>query len=218
MLRLYDACRRRTAPLAPGLRQRGRTMKRVCVFCGSRHGTRPAYTHAAEAMGRELAVRGLGLVYGGGHVGLMGVVADAALAAGAEATGVIPHALAAREVDHPGLTALHTVNTMHERKALMADLSDAFVALPGGIGTLEEIMEVWTWAYLGIHRKPVGLLNVEGYFDPLLAWVERATADGFLRDIHRDLLVTADEPGALLDALAVHDPPRVLAWLDRSGR
>jgi len=193
-------------------------MKRVCVFCGSRHGTRPAYAHAAEAMGRELATRGLGLVYGGGHVGLMGVVADAALAAGAEAVGVIPHALAAREVGHPGLTELHVVDTMHERKALMADLSDAFVALPGGIGTLEEIMEVWTWGYLGIHRKPVGLLNVEGYFDPLLAWVERATADGFLRDVHRDLLVTADEPGALLDALATHDPPRVLDWLDRSGR
>lgn len=193
-------------------------MKRVCVFCGSRHGERPAYTHAAEAMGRELGGRGLGLVYGGGHVGLMGVVADAALAAGAEAVGVIPHALAAREVGHPSLTKLHTVDTMHERKALMADLSDAFIALPGGIGTLEELMEVWTWSYLGIHRKPVGLLNVEGYFGPLLAWVERATADGFLRDVHRDLLVVEEEPGALLDALAAHDPPRVLSWLDRSGR
>src|SRR5690606_23868839 len=137
--------------------------------------------------GQALAGRGFGVVFGGGSVGMMGLVADAVLEAGAEAIGVIPHGLAAREVGHPGLTELHKVDTMHERKALMADLSDGFVALPGGLGTLEELMEVWTWAQLGIHRRPVGLLNVDGYYDGLLTFVDHAVAEGFVREGHRAL-------------------------------
>lgn len=187
-------------------------LRRVCVFCGSRVGARPAYAEAARALGELLARREVGLVYGGGRVGLMGVVADAVLAAGGEATGVIPHGLLAREVGHEGLTRLHVVSSMHERKALMADLAGAFVALPGGIGTLEELTEAWTWGYLGIHRKPVGLLNVEGYFDPLLAWVDRAIADGFLQETHRSLLLTAADPEALLDLLAAYAPPELPRW------
>jgi hypothetical protein len=145
---------------------------------------------------------------------MMGTVADAVLEAGGEVIGVIPHALAAREVDHPGLTALHKVDTMHERKALMAELSDGFIALPGGLGTLEELMEVWTWVQLGIYRSPVGMLNVAGYFDGLLSFVDHAVAEGFVRPVHRDLLVVADTPLALLDALEAWQPPDVPHWLD----
>jgi uncharacterized protein (TIGR00730 family) len=152
-------------------------MRRVCVYCGSRAGTREAYANAARELGTLLGERGIGVVYGGGQVGLMGILADAALAAGGEVIGVIPHALAAREVDHPGVTILHKVETMHERKAMMADLADAFITMPGGIGTLEELTEIWSWAYLGIHHKPVGLLNVAGYYDPLLAFMDGALED-----------------------------------------
>jgi uncharacterized protein (TIGR00730 family) len=189
-------------------------LRTICVFCGSSAGVRRAYTGAAEGVGRLLAERGIGVVFGGGSVGLMGAVADAALAAGGEVVGVIPHALAAREVDHTGLTALHKVDTMHERKALMADLADGFVALPGGLGTLEELMEAWTWVQLGIHRAPIGLLNVAGYFDGLLAFVDHAVAEGFVRPTHRDALVVAETPGTLLDALAAWQPPDVPRWLD----
>ena len=190
------------------------TLKNLCVYCGSSIGVRPDYAAAAEATGRLLAERGIGVVFGGGSIGMMGAVADAALAEGGEVIGVIPHALAAREVDHVGLTALHKVDTMHERKALMAELSDGFVALPGGLGTLEELMEVWTWVQLGIHRSPVGLLNVAGYFDGLLGFVDHAVAEGFVRPAHRDLLVVADTPLALLDALTAWQPPDVPHWLD----
>jgi uncharacterized protein (TIGR00730 family) len=189
-------------------------LKNICVYCGSSTGVRPDYAEAARAFGRLLTERGIGVVFGGGSVGMMGTVADAALEMGGEVIGVIPHALAAREVDHPGLTALHKVDTMHERKALMAELSDGFVALPGGLGTLEELMEVWTWVQLGIHRAPVGLLNVAGYFDGLLAFVDHAVAEGFVRPMHRDLLVVADTPLALLDAVAAWQPPDVPRWLN----
>lgn len=192
------------------------SIQRLCVYCGSSAGTRPAYAEAATAFGRLLAERGIGVVFGGGSIGMMGLVADAALAAGGEVVGVIPHGLAAREVDHTGLTALHKVGTMHERKALMADLSDGFVALPGGLGTLEELMEVWTWAQLGIHRKPVGLLNVAGYFDSLLAFVDHAVAEGFVHEAYRAMLLVRDRSDTLLDALSAYAPPNTPRWLDSS--
>jgi uncharacterized protein (TIGR00730 family) len=180
---------------------------RICIFCGSAAGARPGYRAAAEAMGRTIAGRGVGLVYGGGHVGLMGAAADGALAAGGEVIGVIPRTLMDRELGHRGVTSLRVVETMHDRKALMADLSDAFVALPGGIGTLEELFEAWTWAGLGIHRKPVALLDVEGYWTPLMAMIDRMVAEGFLPAHLRSSLLSETDPGALLDALAAHRPP-----------
>lgn len=174
---------------------------RICVFCGSRAGARPAYTAAAHQMGTLLAARGIGLVTGGGKVGLMGVVADAALASGGEAIGVIPRTLMDREVGHEGMTELHVVETMHQRKAAMATLSDAFIAMPGGIGTMEELFEVWTWSVLGIHSKPVGLLNVDGYYDHLIAFLDGAVSEGFFHSAHRARLVSATTPEALLTAL-----------------
>jgi uncharacterized protein (TIGR00730 family) len=189
-------------------------MKRICVFCGSSPGRNPVHLEAAARMGRALAARGLGLVYGGGGVGLMGAVADAALAAGGEVVGVIPRALQLRELAHARLTALHVVGSMHERKARMAELSDGFVALPGGMGTLEELAEILTWAQLGLHARPVGLLNVEGYFGPLIAFFDRAVVEGFLRPEHRRLLVVGEDPGALLDRFAAWQPPPVERWID----
>jgi uncharacterized protein (TIGR00730 family) len=191
-------------------------MRRVCVFAGSSAGARIEYGAAAVSLGRALAARGMGLVYGGARVGLMGILADAALQAAGEAIGVIPHALVAREVAHAGLTTLHVVETMHERKALMVDLADAFVALPGGWGTLDELFEILTWAQLGLHRKPCGLLNVQGYFDPLLAFVDHSIEEGFVRRESRRLLVVAGDPEALLDLLAAQTPPAVEKWIDRA--
>ncbi len=162
-------------------------MSRVCVFCGSKTGKRPLYAEVAGRLGRRLAGRGHDLVYGGGATGLMGVVADSILEAGGQAIGVIPRSMATREVAHPGLTRMHVVGTMHERKALMAELSDAFIALPGGFGTFEELLEMITWAQLGIHRKPVGLLNAGGYFDPLVEMFDRAVREGFVRPKYRSL-------------------------------
>ena len=188
------------------------------MFCGSNAGVRPAYLEAARATGRALARRGVGLVYGGGRVGLMGAVADAVLRAGGEATGVIPEALLAREVGHLSLTELRVVSSMHERKAMMADLSDAFVALPGGYGTFEEFCEVLTWSQLGIHRKPCGLLNVEGYYDGLLALFDHAVTEGFVRPPHRSLVVEAADPEEILDLLARYSPPEVEKWIDRDER
>lgn len=193
-------------------------MKRVCVFCGSSPGSRPVYGETAARLGRLLAGRGLGLVYGGGSVGLMGIAADAALAAGGEVIGVIPHALVVREVGHTGLSDLRVVDTMHERKALMAELSDGFLALPGGIGTLEEWFEVWTWGQLGLHGKPFGLLNVAGYYDPLLAMLDQMVGERFLRDTHRAMVLVDDDPERLLDRLAAYTPPRVEKWIDRKDR
>jgi uncharacterized protein (TIGR00730 family) len=192
-------------------------MRRICVYCGSSPGRRPAYAAAARAMGTALARRGLGLVYGGGNVGLMGLVADAALAAGGEVIGVIPEQLADLELAHQGLTELFVVPTMHERKALMARLADAFVALPGGYGTFEELLEALTWTQLGLHVKPCGVLDVEAYYGPLLAQLERATADGFLRTDHASILLADTDPDTLLERLAAARLPDVPKWLDRSG-
>lgn len=194
------------------------TLRRLCVFCGSSFGTSPAYSEAARQVGESLARRGVGLVYGGGNVGLMGVVADAALAAGGEVIGVIPHSLVAREVGHQGLTDLRVVDTMHERKALMADLSDAFLALPGGIGTLDEWFEIWTWAQLGLHGKPCGLLNVEGYYDPLLAFIDQMVSQGFLRDTHRNMILVDTTLEPLLDRMERYTPPVVEKWIGRRDR
>jgi uncharacterized protein (TIGR00730 family) len=183
------------------------------VFCGSATGADPVFADAARGLGRELARRGSALVFGGGSVGLMGVIADEALAAGAEVIGVIPHALVAREVAHAGLTDQRVVPTMHARKAQMAELADAFVALPGGFGTLEELFEVLTWAQLGIHAHPIGLLNTAGYYDALLSFVDRAVAEGFARPACREFLVVGAEPGELLDRLEMHRLPPVPAWI-----
>jgi uncharacterized protein (TIGR00730 family) len=193
-------------------------MKRICVFCGSNPGADPAYTEAAGDLGRLIAGRGLGLVYGGGHVGLMGVLADAALAAGGRVTGVIPEALAAKELAHRGLTDLMVVGSMHERKALMSELSDAFIALPGGIGTLEEWFEVWTWSQLGFQPKPCGMLNVAGYYDHLLAFLDHMTTERFLSPPHRSMALVEDRADRLLDRLASYQPPRAEKWIDRAER
>ncbi len=193
-------------------------MRRVCVFCGSAGGRRPDFHEAARRVGRELAARRIGLVFGGGHVGLMGILADAVLEAGGEAVGVIPQALVERELAHGGLTRTHVVATMHERKALMADLADGFLALPGGFGTLDELFEILTWAQLGLHAKPVGLLNTAGYFDPLLAWLGRAVAEGFLSAEHRGLLVEADAPEEVLSRLLAYRPPDHRQWINAEDR
>jgi hypothetical protein len=181
-------------------------MRRLCVFCGSSVGNQPIYVEMARELGAGMVRRGLELVFGGGHIGLMGVLADAVLEAGGEVTGVIPQELVTRELAHPRLTRLHIVQTMHQRKALMADLSDGFAALPGGFGTADEMFEILTWAQLGIHTKPVGLLNVAGFFTPLLDWLDRGVQDGFLRPAHRRLLQEADAPDQLLDLLLHHRP------------
>ncbi|HEX4964543.1 MAG TPA: TIGR00730 family Rossman fold protein [Thermoanaerobaculia bacterium] len=193
-------------------------MDRICVFCGSNPGADPRYAEAAAGFGRALAGRGLTLVYGGGRVGLMGVVADATLAAGGRAIGVIPRSLATRELAHEGLTELKVVGSMHERKAAMAGLAGAFVALPGGIGTLEEWFEVWTWGQLGIHSKPCGLLNVAGYYDPLLSFLDHAVAQHFLRAEHRAMALVDERAESLLDRLATWQPPRVAKWLSPEAR
>jgi uncharacterized protein (TIGR00730 family) len=193
-------------------------MRRICVFCGSSPGSRPEYGAAAEEMGAELARRNIGLVYGGGNVGLMGIIADAALKAGGEAQGVIPEHLMAREVGHRVLTKLHVVRSMHERKALMADLSDAFVALPGGFGTLEEFCEVVTWTQLGLHAKPCGVLNVLGYYSPLLAMFDHAVEERFLKPENRALVIARESPADLLQALEEWSPVQVEKWLSRETR
>lgn len=193
-------------------------MKRICVFCGSSSGSRPEYRAAAEELGAELVRRSIGLVYGGGNVGLMGVIADAVLDAGGEVVGVIPENLVTKEVGHKGLTKLHVVRSMHERKALMADLSDAFIALPGGFGTLEEFCEIVTWSQLGLHTKPCGILNVQGYYSPLLAMFDHAVKERFLKLENRALVLAQDSVSELLRALEDWHPLRVEKWLDRETR
>ncbi|HEX5614092.1 MAG TPA: TIGR00730 family Rossman fold protein [Acidimicrobiia bacterium] len=192
-------------------------MRRVCVFCGSSPGDDPRFVAVARELGRELATRGIGLVFGGGSVGLMGVVADAALAAGGEVVGVIPEALDRREVAHRGLPDLRVVGSMHERKALMAELSDAFVLLPGGFGSLDEFVEALTWNQLGIHAKPCGIVNVGGYYALLLAWIDAAVERRFVRAEHRDALVVADDPGRVLDGLAATTITYAAKWIDRDA-
>jgi hypothetical protein len=188
-------------------------MDRICVYCGSSTGSRDAYAEEAAHFGRTLAGRDLGLVYGGGDVGLMGVVADAALDAGGDVWGVIPDALAEHEMAHERVTHLEVVDSMHTRKQRMAELADGFVALPGGFGTLEELMEILTWAQLGFHRNPVGVLNVAGYFDPLVDFFDHQTAEGFVSESHRDMVVVADDADDLLDRFEAYEPPAVKEFL-----
>ncbi len=188
-------------------------MRTVCVFCGSSPGSHPVFADAARRMGETLAARGLTLVYGGGRVGLMGEIARAALAAGGHVIGVIPQALLRKELVYEDLTELHVVESMHARKALMAERADAFVAMPGGYGTFEEFCEVLTWGQLGFHHKAVALLNVAGYFDGLLALFDRAVAEQFVRPAHRALVLAEDDPGRLLDRLDAYRPPTVEAWI-----
>jgi uncharacterized protein (TIGR00730 family) len=194
-----------------------RQLRTVCVYAGSSAGNRPAYADAAAHLGRLLAQRGMSVVYGGGDVGLMGVLADAAMSAGSHVTGIIPRALLEREVGHGALTELRVVESMHERKMAMAELSDAFIALPGGIGTLEELIEVLTWTQLGVHDKPCGLLDVDGYYAPLAAFLDHAVTEGFLVRDHRAMLLTATEPESLLDGFARWEPPPVERWIDRES-
>jgi uncharacterized protein (TIGR00730 family) len=191
---------------------------RLCIFCGSSPGARPDYAAATEELAQLLARRGIGVVYGGASVGLMGLLADSALAAGGEVVGVIPAALEAKELAHTGLTDLHVVGSMHERKALMAELSDGFIALPGGSGTLEELFEVFTWSQLGLHRKACALLNVAGYYDGLEAFLDHAVRERFLRAEHRAMLLCEDTPPAVLDALERFEPAVVDKWLDRAAQ
>jgi uncharacterized protein (TIGR00730 family) len=186
----------------------------VCVFCGSNGGADPAYLAAAEAVGGGLAQRGIRIVYGGGRVGLMGALADAASAAGGEVVGVMPQALVDREIGHSGIDDLRIVDTMHQRKALMVELADAFIALPGGIGTLEELFEVYTWAQLGIHAKPLALLDVAGYYEPLAAFLDHAVAQRFLRAETRTMLSVADSLEGVLDAFERWQPPAMHKWID----
>jgi uncharacterized protein (TIGR00730 family) len=190
-------------------------VQRLAIFCASSLGARDDFADGARALVAELARRGMGVVYGGASVGLMGVVADAALAAGLEVIGVIPRAIEAREVAHRGLTELHVVDSMHTRKATMAELADGFLALPGGFGTLEEIAEVLTWAQLGLHEKPCGALDVAGYFTPLVAYFDNAVAEGLLRPEHRAMFLVDRDPARLLDAFTTWQAPAVSKWIDR---
>jgi len=188
-------------------------VRRVCVYCGSSPGRNPAYREAGTALGQILAGRGLGLVYGGASVGIMGAVADAVLAGGGEAIGIIPRSLARKEVAHEGLTRQYIVESMHERKAMMAEVSDAFVALPGGWGTIEEIFEMLTWAQLGFHEKPCGMLNVSGYFDGLFAFLEHAVGERFVKPEFRELLILEEDPRRLLDRFEIYRAPRIHKWI-----
>lgn len=191
-------------------------MKRICVFCGSSNGARREYAEAAQATATALIKRNISLVYGGSNVGLMKVIADEMLAAGGEVIGVIPEAMVPWEVAHASLTQLHVVRSMHERKAMMADLSDGFIAMPGGFGTLEEFCEIITWAQLGFHRKPCALLNVAGYYDPLLKLFDHATAEKFVRPEYRRLVLEAGEPESLLDLMYNYQAPALTRWLERN--
>jgi uncharacterized protein (TIGR00730 family) len=185
----------------------------ICVYCGSSTGTNPIYAEAARALGGSIAARGKTLVYGGAAVGLMGIVADAALAAGGRVLGIMPRALVDKEIQHAGLSELRVVDSMHTRKAAMIEAADALIALPGGFGTYEEIIEAATWAQLGYHNKPCGLLNINGFYDGLLLLIERAIADGFVKPAHRAIFAIAHEPLALLDAIEHHEMPRTTKWV-----
>jgi uncharacterized protein (TIGR00730 family) len=189
------------------------SIKRICVYCGSSPGKTPAYTSAAIKLGQLLSDRNIGLVYGGAAVGVMGVVANAVLESGGEAIGVIPKSLAVKEVAHDNLTELHVVASMHERKAMMADLADGFIALPGGWGTLEEIFEVLTWAQLGFHDKPCGILNISGYYNGLIDFLENAFEQQFVNQLYRPMLITANEPATMLDHFASYKAPKVRKWM-----
>jgi len=191
------------------------SIRSICIYCGSRPGNRPEYVEQAAQFARVLARRGIRIVYGGASVGVMGAIADAALSEGGTVVGVIPQSLVDREVAHAGLSQLIVTASMHERKARMADLSDAFVALPGGIGTLEEIFEIWTWSQLGLHAKPCGLLNIAGYYDSLQRFMDETVANGFLHHKHRAMLVSADSVDGLLEAFEAYEAPEVMKWIER---
>jgi uncharacterized protein (TIGR00730 family) len=189
-------------------------IRRLAVFCGSNPGARPEYIESARSLGRLLCERGIGIVYGGSSVGLMAALADTMLGDLGDVIGVIPRMLVEREVANTALTDLRIVESMHERKAMMAELADGFIALPGGIGTLEEFFEIWTWAQLGMHEKPCGLLNVAGYFDPLLQFLDRAVAEKFVREVHRKMVIVESDPVELLSRFEVYDPPGVVKWIN----
>lgn len=191
-------------------------MNRLAVFCGSKDGAHPVFREAAGTLGQALAARGIGLVYGGSRVGTMGAVADATLAAQGQAIGVLPHFLQEKELAHPGLTELHLVHSMHERKAKMSELADGFIILPGGPGTMEEFFEVFTWAQLGLHEKPCGVLNIDGYYDPLIALFDTMERQGFLIPEHRAMLIVESDPNRLLERFATYEAPRVKTYMDRS--
>ena len=191
------------------------TLHTVCVFCAANPGVNPAYATQATAMGRFLAESGRRVVFGGGRTGLMGALAEGALAAGGEVIGIMPRHLVDREVAHTGLTELLVVESMHERKSRLADLSDGFLAMPGGLGTLEELFEVWTWGQLGLHRKPYGILEVGGFFGPLLGFIDHAVREGFIRQEYRDLLVVDTEPASLISRMEAMSPPALPRWVDR---
>ncbi len=193
-------------------------MKSLCVYCGSSSGSNPVYADAARTLGQTLAQQNMELIYGGGRVGLMGILADAVLAAGGRVQGVIPQSLADLEVAHHSLTTLHIVRTMHERKSLMADLSEGFIALPGGIGTFEELFEIWTWAQLGIHAKPIGLLNVAGYFDRLLEFLDHAVLETFLKPLHRKAVIVEQEVAELISKMRAFQPTTDRKWIDAEER
>ncbi|SOE46750.1 Lysine decarboxylase family [plant metagenome] len=189
--------------------------KSLCIYCGSNPGRQPVYLEAARELGREMARRGIALVYGGASVGIMGAVADAVLAEGGHVTGIIPESLVKKELAHNGLSEFHVTQSMHERKRMMADLSDGFVALPGGAGTMEELFEIWTWAQLGHHDKPCALYNAGGYYDLLSAFLDHMVAEQFVKQPHRDMLIVANEPGTLLDRLETYEAPVVTKWIGR---
>ena len=191
-------------------------MKSVCVYCGSNSGRQEAYSNAARELAKSLVNRNIRLVYGGGSIGLMGLLADTVVQFGGQAVGVIPEALVRKEVAHNNLTELHVTQSMHERKNLMAELSDGFIALPGGIGTLEELFEIWTWAQLGIHRKPCGLLNVEGYFNSMISFLDHAVLEQFVKQNHRSILIVEHNPEALLNRFADYKPPPIQQWVEKS--
>lgn len=195
-----------------------KSFRRLCVFCGSSKGARENYLHAAHALGQELVQRGIELVYGGGNIGLMGAVANSVLNAGGRVTGVITQHLTTFEIGHIDIHDLRVVQTMHERKAMMAELSDGFIAMPGGIGTYEEFFEVLTWGQLGIHSKPCALLNVDGFYDPLLHLMNHAVEERFVRTAHRDSIIVEREPALLLDRMTKHQAPQVNKWIDKSTR
>jgi len=190
-------------------------IKRLCVYCGASTGNRPEYTQAARELARAMVSRDIGLVYGGASIGVMGALADAVIKEGGEVIGIIPSGLLAKEVAHTGITELREVDSMHERKAMMAELSDGFIALPGGLGTIEEFFEIWTWAQLGMHRKPCGLLNAGRYFDKLIAFIDHAVSEQFVKKEHRSMVFVEREADILLQKFESYKPPEVARWIDR---
>ncbi len=192
-------------------------MKSICVFCGSSWGYRKDYEESAIALSREIARRGYRLVYGGSSVGLMGACADAALAEGGEVVGILPRQLKLKEIDHKGLTELHLTDSMHERKAMMAEMSDGFISLPGGAGTMDELFEIWTWGMLGWHEKPSALVNVSGYYDDLIRFLDKTATEGFVKQEHRDMLIVGDDPSAILDRMEAYEPPVVSKWIAKKS-